>query len=375
MKEKDLIKSATDAQMPDLEKIRENILKQAPQKQKPKILTLKPTKLLAVAAVLSLSIIGTIAAVANQNGVFPFSPKPAETKATKASSSVRETTAHATKKAAKTKKKSNKKIVQKKKSKKRNKTKEYLKRLTDRGFEVTWLYDLGKIDDYHIFYAGSDTFSGYDCNYIIGDYTFRADKVHSPYGLGLYACSKKKAFTLADAYKEDIFNDFSDAVDLIEDYEGTDLGIETEENNPISDKFRDYFDDADILTLAELSASDSYNLYYNLPENAQKIIREKEIDGYTFHLTETQAPYDLGLFVTSDNKIYTLEEALDSGILGIDEVISAVNSDNSIPFGFSAEEKKQEETEETTQQETETTQEVTESENPEEETETENTED
>lgn len=356
MKEKDLIKSATDAQMPDLEKIRQNILNQAPKKQKPKILTLKPTRLLAVAAILSLSIIGTIAAVANQNGGFLFTPKP-EKKATE-STAVKQTAAPVTKKAVTTKKKARLNTVSKKTNKK-DKTKEYLKRLTDRGFQVTWLYDLGKIDDYHIFYAGNDSSSGYKCDFIMGDYTFSADKVQSPYGLGLYACSKKKAFTLADAYKNSIFDDFSSVVDLVEDYDEKDLGIEVEVENKISEKFRDYFDGTDIITLAKPKCSVNYEIYYNITDNAKKSDDEKEIDGYTFYLDEAQTPYDLGLFVAQNNRLYTLEEALDSGILNMDEVFKAVHSDNTIPYEFAlAENEKPVET----QPETETTEAVTESE-------------
>ncbi len=332
MKEKDLLKSVSDRQMPDLEQIRQNILKEAEKQQKPKILKLKPTRLLAVAAILSLSIIGTIAAVANQNGGL-FAQKPETTTA--------ETTKATEPTTAKKKNTSSAVVKQKKSSKltpaqlKEIKTKKYLKRLTDNGFEVTWLYDIGKIDGYHIVYAGNNNFSNYHCDYIMGEFTFSAKKQQSPYGLGLYACSEEHTYTLSDAYKNGIFENFSKVAEMIFNYEKKNLGIIVTHNNSLSNRFRDYMGGVNILTLARIQDSSGYELYFNITDKTEKPEEtEKEIDGYTFYINEAQQNYELGLYVNSNNRLYTLEEALDNGILNMDEVFEAVHADSDVPFTF-----------------------------------------
>lgn len=341
MKEKDLIKSATDKQMPDLEQIRQNILNQSPQvqnqeqeqkqEQKPKILSLKPSKLIAVAAVAALAVIGTIAAVANQNGGF-FAPKPEET--TTESTVATESTAPATRRKPVVKK--NKAPVKRTviKRQKENRINKYIKRLNKNGFNVTWLYDLGKIDGYHIVYAGNNNTSNYKCDYIMGSYTFHTKKQQSPYGLGLYACGEDKSVILSDAYEEGIYKDFSDVVDTITDFDEKDIGIEIQKDNPTSNMFIDYFGGKDILSIAKVKSTVNYELFFNIASSYNKSNADRTIDNYTFHLDGAQEPYELGLYVLADGKLQTLEEALDSEILNMDKVYKAVHAKSEIPYNF-----------------------------------------
>lgn len=338
MKEKDLIKSVTDKQMPDLEQIRQNVLNGSSQKTenktKAKILKFKPSKLIAAAAIVSLAVIGSIAAVANQNGVFFFNQPEPENILTEAATE-KESTAPATEKPTSEKKV---KTISRKTStvskKPKNNTDKYLKRLTKKGFKVTWLYDLGKIDGYHIVYAGNDSVSDYKCDYIMGEYAFRANKQQSPYGLGLYACGEKHSYILSDAYLKGIFKNFTEVVEAVEDYDKKNLGIETYESETTYNNFRDYFNGKDILRMAVLKSTEDYELYYNIASDFTDSDEEKTIDDYTFYIRKAQEPYNLGLYVVESGNIYTLEEALENEIIDMKKVYKAVHSDSDIPFNF-----------------------------------------
>lgn len=343
MKEKDLLKSVADKQMPDLEQIRQNILNQSPQKQKPKILTIKPSKLIAVAAVVALATVGTIAALANPNGVFSILNKPEE-KVTQPVTATQPATKPT--KAAEPKKKTKSKSASKSKESQKAKNERYVKQLNKNGFDATWLYSLGKVDGYRIVYAGNNNTASYSCDYIMGNYTFHTEKQQSPYGLGLYVCDKKKSYTLSYAYENGLFDDFSDAVSVISDYDDNDLGIEVRINNATSALFTDYFKGRDILTIAKISAKDNYELYFNIASDYTDKSDKKVVDGYTFYLDKVQTPYDLGLYVLSGDKLYTLEEAVENEIVEMDDIFEAVHSDSNVPYNFGLFEEEDDEDEE-----------------------------
>ncbi len=344
MKEKDLLKSVSDKNMPDLEKIRQNVLNQTPKKKKPIILSLKPSRLLAVAAIAALALIGTVAAVANQNGGL-FAPVQEET-----TIETVKVTEPATSKPAKPEIKQTAPQKQKTVHKETNaeRIQRYIKRLTDKGFNATWLYDLGKIDGYHIVYAGNNNKSYYKCNYVIGEYTFHSNRQQSPYGLGFYASNEDHSYTLADAYEEGIFEDFSDVIEKIADYDERNIPVRISENDSNSNLFKNFFDGGDIFTLAEIKTAENYKLYFNIASSYKKKSAEKTIDNYTFYIHKTQKPYDLGLFIVIDGKILTLEEALDDGIITMDEIYETIHNDSDVPYNFGLFRDEEEETQETT---------------------------
>lgn len=344
MKEKDLLKSVSDKNMPDLEKIRQNVLNQTPKKKKPLILSLKPSRLLAVAAIAALALIGTVAAVANQNGGL-FAPVQEETTI----ETVKVTEPTTVKPTIPEKKKSapkKQKTVHKETHAER--IQRYIKRLTNKGFNATWLYDLGKIDGYHIVYAGNNNKSYYKCDYVIGGYTFHSNKQQSPYGLGFYASNEEHSYTLAEAYEKGIFEDFSDVIEKIVDYDEKKIPVSVSQNNSTSNLFMNFFDGRDVFTLAEIKSAENYTLYFNIASSYKKKSAEKTIDDYTFYIHKTQKPYDLGLFIVTDGKILTLEEALDDEILSMDEIYEAVHNDSDVPYNFGLFKDEEEETQETT---------------------------
>ncbi|MCH5304169.1 MAG: hypothetical protein J1E41_04840 [Ruminococcus sp.] len=342
MKENKLIKSATDRQMPDFEKIRENVLNQTSQKQKPKIIAFKPSRLISVAVILALAVIGTVVAVANHNGML-FAANPEEI-ITAPVILTESTTPSTVKKPQKTNG-NNSNASQK--GNKISERKKNIKRLKKSGISVDWLYKLGKVEGYTICYAGNKNSSDYECDYIMGDYTFTAETQQYPYGLGIYVCSKKASYTLADAYKAGIFDNFSAVASIIEDYDKRDIGIEVLEKNPNSENFRDYFEGLDIITLAKLN-TDDYDLYFKIASTYTNTQYEKEFDDYTFYVNMVQKPYELGLYVVYDEKILTLEEALDEYGLDMEEVFDAVHEDSSIPYNWGLFKNEKVETEPTT---------------------------
>lgn len=357
MKEKDLLKSAADLKMPDLEQIRQNVINsfEQPENQpenkdvKPKIVKLRPSRLIAVAAIVALAVIGTIAAVANQNGGL-FAPAQEESTAS-------ETTKPSTSAPKETKKVSKSSAVKVHKPTaaelKKAKIEKYKNRLKDNGYSVTDLHDLGKVEGYHIVYAGDGSFTHYDCDYVIGDYTFSASKHQTPYGLGIYICGKKHSYTLADAYSKRILDNFSAAVEKIKNYTKLDLGIEITEKLANSENFRNYFGGKDIISLAKVKSSDEYELYFTIPENAKHSSKGKIIGDYTFILNAEQEPYDLGLYVVSGDTISTLEDAVENGVIDMDTVNGAVHTKDSIPYTFTLSITDEDETEKETEEETE----------------------
>lgn len=347
MKEKDLLKSAADLQMPDLEQIRQNVLNSNGQTKdvKPKIIKLKPSRLLAVAAIVALAVVGTIAAVANQNGGL-FAPATEPT--TAAATTQPTTSAQKAKKNTSAKTSKAKKLSESERQAALNK--KFKNSLSSNGYSVTKLFDLGEIEDYHIVYAGNGITASYNCDYIIGSYTFRTGIQQNPYGLGLYACGKDKSYTLADSYTQGIFENFSDAVDLIKDHSMLNLGLEVIENNPNSESFRGYLNE-DIISLSKISEGDGYELYFTIPDHAPQSSKGKIIDDYSFTLKAEQPHYDLGLFVVSGGTINTLEKAVDNGTVGMGSVYDAIIGNSSVPFSFKIypPEEDDEEVEETTE--------------------------
>ncbi len=343
MKEKDLLKSVTDLQMPDLEQIRKNVIEsKGVIDEKPKIVKLKPTKMLAVAAVVALAVIGTVAAVAYQNGGF-FAPRIVET-------TVPDTTQPVST-VAKTEDKTPKKTSEASLTpaqKKAARIKEYKERLSATGFKVNWLYDLGKVEDYHIVYAGNGDTLRYDCDYVIGSYTFSTGVQQSPYGLGLYACGKNGSYKLSAAYKKGIFENFSAVAETVSAYSEKDLGITVTEKKASSESFRNYLGGKDIVSLAKIASNDSYELYFTVPHNAPKSSKAKIIGDYTFFLTAEQDHYDLGLYVVSEGSISTLEEAVENGVITMDEAFAAINENGAVPYNFHVSKEEEEATEENT---------------------------
>lgn len=330
MREDKLIKSATDRQMPDFDKIREDILNHTSQKQKPKIITLKPTKLISAAVIIAFAVTGTIVAVANQNGGL-FSPKSEET----ITAPVAQTESTSPKVTHHSSNSDSKKPEQPKRQSEAQKIKNNIKSLKESGVPVEWLYILGKAEGYNICYAGNKNSSDYSCDYIIGDYTFSAVSGQYPYGLGIYVCGKKESYTLSDAYEAGIFDNFSAVASLIGEYGERDIGIDVMDKNPTSENFRDYFGGQDILSMARLKSTDNYELYFNIPSSYSNKQYEKTIDNYTFYVNMVQQPYEFGLYVVCDNKILTLDEALNSQIIDMQQVFDAVHGASDIPYNWS----------------------------------------
>ena len=332
--------------MPDLEQIRKNVIesKGVIKDEKPKIVKLKPTKMLAVAAVVALAVIGTVAAVAYQNGGF-FAPKVVETTAPDTTLPVSST--------AKAENNSSKKSSSASltpEEEKAARIKKYKERLSGTGFKVNWLYDLGKVEDYHIVYAGDGDTLRYDCDYVIGNYTFSTGVQQSPYGLGLYACGKNGSYKLSAAYRKGIFENFSAVAEVVSAYSEKDIGITVTEKKAISESFRNYLGGKDVVTLAKIASNDSYELYFTVPHNAPKSSKAKIIGDYTFFLTAEQEHYDLGLYVVSGGSINTLEEAVENGVINMDEAFAAMNENGAVPYNFHVSGEEEEATEETTQE-------------------------
>ncbi len=333
--------------MPDLEAIRENCINQT-EKPKPKVYQFKPTKLLAVAAVAVAAVTSVVAFAASNAGWF----EPKATEPTIVETEAQIPTVPATEKNNKKGKadkadnaqtssssgadsaynQSDKKILT------TTGAERCIARMENAGYEPTWLKDLGKVEGYHLCYAGTDEASSYDCRYIIGGYTFDSSVQYHPYGLGLYVVGHEQTYTLEQAYSDGIVN-LSVFVDLIYSYDEEDLNFTVSENDETSENFLSYFGNPDAVTLADLGSADDYELFYRIPSAPSGITDSDIVLGdYTISVENAQEIYSPGLYVECNDTISTLSEAVENGIVkdmdDIAELILGSPNDN-ISFCFS----------------------------------------
>lgn len=328
MKENKLIKLATDKQLPDLEAIRNNCINQTKQDSKPKVLHIRPTKLLAVALISVVAVTSIVAFATQRPGIFApaeapteiietnaeiLATKPQAKKSAKSSSAEQKTESMAASSSA-----NNYSVEPEQKTEEIKSTgaERCITRMENAGISVNWLKDLGKTEGYHLCYAGTDESAAYNCRYIIGNYTFESDVQHSPYGLGLFIVGHEETFTLAEAYENYIITDFDAVIRLIDEYEEEDLGFTVYENDGTSTLFREYFDFADSVVLADLGSADDYELFYRLTADSADVEPyDVTLDGYTLTINEPQNGYGPGLYIEYEDTVCTLEDAYEAGII------------------------------------------------------------
>lgn len=316
MKESKLLKQVADKQMPDLDKIRENIIASQETQSKAKALRFKPSRLIAVASVAALALAGTIAAVASGgNGFLFFNPKPAVVST--ADEAAPETKAPA--------KKENKNTSKTSKSEKLTKEEKSLKQLNEQGFELDWIETVGNLGSAQLVYGSDNATVDCDCDYIIDGFTFRCKSILSPYGLGLYVINNNRALTLADACSQKLV-DMRDVVSLLDSKQSD---IDFDFTYSVNGYFEDWLCNRlqrNVSTVVKLGSVDNYEIFYNIRSN-NKGNAEEVIGNYTFRTNRPKRDYPLGLYVTNGEKNMTLGEAVESGeISDIKAVISLIES-------------------------------------------------
>ena len=357
MKENKIIKSATDRQMPDFEAIREKCVNQE-KPEKAKIYSLRPTRLLAVAAIAVLAIAGTIAVVANSDAIFsiPFvriqtssvaeTQKPTKPKKHTSSesgyNSSYDSDYYSSYNSSKT---SSESKVSKAEPKETisEKEKRYISYLNDSGYEVTTLSYLGKVGDYRICYAYGGEYEPCNYDYILGDYCFTSTRRFAPYSLGLYAVNMDLCCTLGQAYEYKLFKNFGDVIELIENYDGDcELDFYVGPKDEAQTAFIDYFGDHHPLEFASLGSTDDFELYYDLRNNFNGEGGYDVIyDGLAFTVIDAHNTYDIGLFIYKEGQIYTLANAVNKGQIDdlsvVKELLTSEENLN-VPFSFTIKE-------------------------------------
>ena len=335
MKENQFLKTVTDRQMPDLEAIREKCINQTPQNQsKAKILTFKSSRFIAVAAVSALALTGMIAALAMPGGLIfkqPENPPVTATTDAPTEPATKEKISHTLPAKEKPKSSSNGENSGKGDESDAPKTSTELciLRMQDAGYEIDELYDLGKAGDYNICLAKSG--DGKDCSaeYIIGDYVFKTDTRYSPYGPALFAVGEEQVFTLEDAYRQRLFgDDFNDVVELVKNADETgDFSVTVDDNGAKQVHFREFYNNPDTLTLANLGTAGETEICYVITDMRYDGESEIKLGDYTFSMNGSQAINPHGLFVVYYDEVYTLDNALELGIVDdLDTVMEVVLS-------------------------------------------------
>lgn len=77
----------------------------------------------------------------------------------------------------------------------------------EKGISVSWVEDLGKVGNYQLCYAGTNTTSDKVYELTIGNYTFSSNKQQTPYSIGLYIKGEDVIYTLGEAYDKGIIDD------------------------------------------------------------------------------------------------------------------------------------------------------------------------
>ena len=303
MKETELFKQVADRQMPDLEKIRENILNSEAPKKETKIFHLKPSRFIAVAVVSALALAGTIAAVAS-GGVFNlFNPKPAVTATADEAAPVKKTPDKP--------KKANKKDI--KKSKTQNEEK-LVKKLNEKGLELSWCESLGTTEGYEIVYGGGDNTEDCKCKYIIDNYTFTSSTQYSPYGLGLYIITDNgESYTLTEARDKNVIPDITPVINAIDENQGrVDFDFTYRLSEGIESWFLTRFN-SNVATVAKLGKVDGFTIYYNLRGTKGGTAPAETLGDYSISTTRVKRDYSLGLYVSDGSRFGDLTEAYNNG--------------------------------------------------------------
>lgn len=343
MKEKDFLKSVSDRQMPDLEKIRENIINGTAEEKKPKIIAMKPSRLIAVAAVVAFALIGTIAAVASAGGVFPFfSPQPQVTATADEAAPVVPP--------KQIKKKTVKKKVKKHSKKTDNKT---IKKLSRDGYDLTFAEKLGNVGDFELIYGGTRNTEKYECSYIIDNYTFNCKEQFASYGLGLYISGGEKTYSLTQARDENIIPDINKVIELIDEKsDDVDYKFTYKRNNSFADWIKSKLNKR-TATLTKLGKTGGFDVYYNLKSNAYKNHAEEDFGDIKISTDRPKKDYPLGIYLTDGDQFGNLGFAFDNGwIEDFSKLEDLIMSNPKAKDRFSFDKYEEDETEEVTETET-----------------------
>lgn len=327
MKENNLFKQVSDRQMPDLEAIRNACIEQKPQEKKGKIIRFGTTRIIAVAAICALLATGMIAVFANPGGMFfTKQPEVTVTETTKVAKITTPTKPTKSKKAETTiaGNGSHSTIESDEVEEITELTEEerLIKYLKKSDIYVNKLSSLGEFGEFTICYATGITEETYSCDYIIGNYTFSCTTQCTPYGLGIYAVEEDQCFTLDEVYSQDVFEDFNELVQLIENSE---LEITVTRNDSDSEAIMDYFD-IDTVSVANVGELDGGRLLYRTDDDYTGEFGTEFFGDYEFSYIDAQETYALGFYFIENGVVYTLSDAVEQGkITDIDRVVELVN--------------------------------------------------
>lgn len=201
--------------------------------------------------------------------------------------------------------------------------------------------EIGTVGKYTLCH-GSGTFT-HETNYetVIGDYKITTTKEYDVNPLALYLIDGETVHTFnAEAYEKGIINDseLDEIIALIEANKGPHIfyGWTIKNISPeliLEERYPGH--KFNIVTLGEIYG---YRLYYNDTSYLQFLTRNVVIGEYKFNIFANQTPYDMGLYVISDDTAYTFEEAYEAGIItNLDAVYEMITARDDIHYNFTME--------------------------------------
>lgn len=217
-----------------------------------------------------------------------------------------------------------------------------LQSFIDNGFNVSYAQILGAVDDCELCRAGYEDSPDAIGNVIIGNYLFATRGLYGDDNTGLYIKKNDVIYTLSDAYKQGVITD--EQLDVI-----SNILIQNDVFEIVAYKFdldaekaiQSHYQLSDTFSLLKIcEIGDSY-VYSNIGENEVGNYSTVELGDYIFTLHANQTPYNLGVYVISNEEVYTLDEAYNARLITDLSVIKdSMYEQSLINFNFSMEKKK-----------------------------------
>ncbi len=155
---------------------------------------------------------------------------------------------------------------------------------------------------------------------IVGNYEFnsanRFDDANNPCGYGIY--HDGVVYTISNAVEQGIVTDYQLAqvfpyTLISSDYAQQKLTSQHEDNT------------FNLKLIVKFIGKSSYAVYYNQVTDTPVDSYQVEVGDYVFTLASAQEPYDLGIYVLSDD-VYTLQQAYELGIVDMDKLYEYIKN-------------------------------------------------
>lgn len=218
---------------------------------------------------------------------------------------------------------------------------ELLQAFINNGFNVSYAQKLGNLDDCELCRAGYEIYPDAIGNVIVGNYLFATRGLYGNDNTGLYIKKNDTVYTLTQAYKQGVITD--EQMDVVS-------GILTQNNvfDVVPYKFdsdaeksvQARYQSGDVFSLIQICKIGDCCVYSNICENEVGDYSTLKLGDYVFTLYAQQTPYNLGIYVISNEKVYTLEEAYNAQLItDLSAIEDAIYEHGLINFNFRMEKK------------------------------------